>query len=730
MSHQSERSTEKYSPPPSVKKHKLKEEEEKHEVDSRSKTRVYHSDPDRDQVSDEESKKSYYSDDYESPSERSLSPYSRSPSPTPQRQTKRVSSSPPYKTGTVGRRGAQPQHGGRQYASQQLRKGARSRSKEPSPQKDLDLVTKRMLSARLLKINELHNALTELQQRTKDLQKENRILKQLQIRQEKALHRYDDTESEISQLIVRHSNEIHVLRERLRRTQERERAAERRLKDSEEQLQRSQATVTKLKKLVHQKDLGQRDELSRKLDEERGLRQEAERKIKELERSLELSTSSFHRQIVAEKKKTASSQEEARTQQEELERLTIKLKEKERELDAKNIYANRMLKLSQRKDAESGTRQKLLSRNCTVAVQTEDLRSSPDFPTPPPAIADANEYDEYLSLKELNKDPDIEHRPNQETDKVKEKSLDHGQQQMPNVAEENIKPYKDVLKKELKGERAGQSDQKLEEKSPRCGHVQEEVQKWNLETLTNQQAAEEAQRKKEQLLAKMREIDQQNQAPSDNIFNEPNLTNHTSELKNSSTSIFSLTQPDNSTSLNTSRESREGFRRRTDKDSSVATGLGRRALRTQISTDDLAFGNYAPSFGHMASRGISNFTPTPPKEDKMSALEAIGVFSVKKADTEKEKDTGGKDSKKSNLMEQLFGNLATSENIKSSNNMGLLSSPPSINGVRSRREGLHSYNSGSSTPPAPNRSTVHIAESRPAICAIASFDDDIEELTL
>lgn len=103
---------------------------------------------------------------------------------------------------------------------------------------------------------------------------------QLQVRQEKALQRYDDTESEISQLLSRHNNETHVLRERLRRTQERERAAERRLKDSEEQLQRSQATISRLKKLVDQRELGARDELSRRLEEEKARAQEAERKIK------------------------------------------------------------------------------------------------------------------------------------------------------------------------------------------------------------------------------------------------------------------------------------------------------------------------------------------------------------------------------------------------------------------------------------------------------------------
>lgn len=48
--------------------------------------------------------------------------------------------------------------------------------------------------------------------------------------------------------------------------------------------------------------------------------------FKELERNLELSTNSFQRQLAAEKKKTVSAQEEIRALQEELERMTNKLK--------------------------------------------------------------------------------------------------------------------------------------------------------------------------------------------------------------------------------------------------------------------------------------------------------------------------------------------------------------------------------------------------------------------
>jgi len=61
--------------------------------------------------------------------------------------------------------------------------GSRSQSKESAAAaapRDLDLVTKRMLSARLLKINELRNALAELQLHDDELRKENRVLRQVQ----------------------------------------------------------------------------------------------------------------------------------------------------------------------------------------------------------------------------------------------------------------------------------------------------------------------------------------------------------------------------------------------------------------------------------------------------------------------------------------------------------------------------------------------------------------------
>ncbi|XP_017282755.1 lebercilin [Kryptolebias marmoratus] len=787
LSRRSHRSAKKDSRASSSQKHKKNsrdkfrnEDKDESGVESRSKTRTRHSDPDRDQVSGEEGRRSdgsFYSEDYENvtPSERSLSPLSRSlspsPSPTPRRglQAKQISRSSFRKTGGVGRRGvSRPQRPGGLSLIQQHRRGPRSQSKESTPSKDLDLVTKRMLSARLLKINELHNSLSELQQRADELQKENRILKQLQARQERALQRYDDTESEISQLLSRHSNEIHVLRERLRRTQVRERAAERRLKDSEEQLQRSQATVARLKKLVDQRELGAKEELSRRLEEEKTRAQEAERKIKELERSVELSNSSYQRQLVGEKKKTAGAQEEIKNLREELERLSNKLKEKERELDARNIYANRMTKAPVRKEMDSSAKQKVPSRNSTKAVQTEDRSSSLDFPSPPPAISDASEYsqqapNDYLSLKgEFDKvdnhtEPEnvpqnVNERKRKEKDGEKQKEQETEQKQSDqdlNLLNEKAtrrSDGKDNLttssekEKDEDGKRKKTSSlftQKEDDSHWRRGHVQEEVARWNQDSLDNQQSAEEMRRKKEHLLAKMREIDLKNEGAQDAVFAESSPSESrkpTSEFpsprppeQRSRHSVFNHGESEDTVSLHAGV--REGGGRRPGAESGTVTaGAGRRALRSQTSSDKLAFGGYAPSFGHSASQASSGFPPPPPKEDRDSALEDVGLFNLRgtEAGRRLEKD------KKTSLLQQLFGAQAVLVGDASStaNKMEVLNSSPVPNGVRSRREGLLSFSSGSSTPPASSSNTLQVAESKPAVRAIKSFDDEIEELTL
>ncbi|XP_067098384.1 lebercilin [Osmerus mordax] len=766
-SRQSLRSTGKLSET-SFRSHKRdkcrRDQDEKSCASDRARTRTRPPGRDQDRMADGEhrrSSESFYSEDYEnvSPSERTLSPYSRTPSPGPRRRVpaKRVSSSPIHKIG-VRRVLSRPQRGG----LQQQRWGIRSQSKDSAmaPPKDLDLVTKRMLSARLLKINELRNALSELQLRTDELQKENRVLRQLQQRQEKALQRYDDTESEISQLLARHSGETLALRERLRRAQERERAAERRLKEAQEQLQRSQAAVGRLRKLAEQRELGPREELSRRLEQEKANTLENERKIKDLERGVELSSSSYQRQLAAERKKTLSSQEEVRSLQEELERLSNKLKEKERELDTMNIYANRMLKPSPRKDPDNSTRKKAPNRSSTKAVQTEDRKLSLDFPSPPPAISDCNEYseqapDDYLSLKELDEtdrrplvteekkkkeERDQQRKRSKENEKEelksdrKENTLDEKARRLREGWEKEEEERKQRNLKEEENRRRGLVQEEVE----RRGLVQEEVERRNQEALARQEAAEEERRRKEQLLAKLREIDQQNQPPP-RLFSDTDESSGAvvrspprySEPRNQNQSIFSFTEPEEVGGLHGGGKPRGG-----EGEGGILTGMGRRGVRAQPSTDDLAFGSYAPSFGRPAPRG-PGFPPPPPKEEKDAHLGGADIsFGGSEKEREKEKEEVWGTGRKSSLMQQLFGPPSSSHPLvppSSSSQMDVLNSTPNSTAGRSKKDGLFLFDPESprpAAPPPPLLSTLHVAESRPTVRAIPSFDDDIEELTL
>ncbi|XP_072553179.1 lebercilin isoform X2 [Salminus brasiliensis] len=740
---------------------------------ARTRTQETKRDPDQDQISDEEhSRASFYSDDdYEnaSLSDRSFSPQSSSPPAPKAVRTRRVSSSPLHRTGV--RKGVSRRPGPQAYHPQLRSSGLRSQSlSKEAPPKDLDLVTKRLLSARLLKISELKNALSELRSHSDELQRENRLLRQLQLRHEKALQRYSDTESEISQLISRHNNETHTLRERLRRSQERERTAERSYREADAQLQRCRSQLQKLQQLADDQHLGERDELTRKLTHAQAKAQENERRVKELEKNIELSNGSFQRQLASERRKTHDAMQEVQALREEAERLSAKLKEKERELDARNIYANRIKRVASKKESENPNKRKGLISINSKAVQTEDRALSLDFPSPPPAITDGNEFptddqvDDYLSLKVrrpalnqsqrikkeqqsseqrqkevkewrtqvLERELEKQQAQEKETERAFEREREREKEREP-LREKKRESEKENDRSKVEKQRIDQEIDSSEEKGARSrdgwdrgernqkrwsqyqseeeeknSHGQEEEDQWmrDQEVLASQERAEEERQRKEQLLAKMREIDMQTQGQDSDFFSDetgsirspPRL----SEPRNQNASIFSFTEPD------------EGL---------GTPGVGKRggALRTQKTSQELdfAFGSYEPSFGKPASRaGFGHRNQSQPN----GQLPGEGDAGLNLSGLVKER--------KSNLMQQLFGSTASSPPPDPSRKMELLSSagtaklPSGAPSVRRR---------DAETPNGLNiksKSVLQVSESRPAVRAITSFDDDIEEVTL
>lgn len=214
------------------------------------------------------------------------------------------------------------------------------------------------------------------------------------------------------------------------------------------------------------------------------------------------------------------------------------------------------------------------------------------------------------------------------------------------------------------------------------------------EIQANQERSEEERRRKDQLLAKMHEIDMQAQAQDSGFFRDETESTRTLP-RNQNTSIFSFT------------EAHEYL-------STPKTGKRGGALRSQKTNQDLdlTFGSYAPSFGKPAPQaGLGHWSPSQ-TVDQSSGDEKEGMdFS------------GHVKEKKSNLMQQLFGSAALSAPRESPSKMELLSSSstkPSSSGRRRDPE----------TPNRLNRTTLHISEGGLAVRAITTLDDDIEELAL
>ncbi|NXT23515.1 LCA5 protein, partial [Syrrhaptes paradoxus] len=612
---------------------------------------------------------------------------------------------------------------GSKYAASKrgTRWGFRSQSlTRDSPAKDIDLVTKRVLSARLLKINELRNELTELHIKLDELQKENRALKRLQHRQEKALNKFEDTENEISQLLARHNNEIRILRERLRKSQERERATERRLKDSEDELYRTKTALQKLKKLSADKHLAERDDLAKKLAYAESRLEESEKRIKDLEKNLELSGSSFQRELHLKKKKMYEAQEENRVLQEELHQLNQKLKEKERELEAKNIYANRMLKLSPRKDMDIVQRRRANNQNIkkgaqlTKGVQTSGYFSPVEFRPESELVCGEPvnkkegilpKIEKEIHDKEWKEQADL---LRQDQDKEREEKLKRFQEIQ--ALEERVQKLHDEWEREEYDKMKKESSFFLdkEEKTKMEAEIHKpEVERENTDMLEERQ-------KRELLLAKMQEIDRETQ----NVMSvKPTSQVPLINLARKSDSLVKKEKTNQF--IDIPRKVTNGFPVDDSQDDATrAQWPKQRNVRTVNLSSELTFGSYVPSFG----RGSGRPSWLTQKSDNLEE------------NVKENADFNSKKEKKSNLMEQLFGS-STSTILLSKNNdttpfdIDWDSSDTRLVDKKSKvevKEDNELFGEGR------NRTRRHLQHttSKPGVKTLGSLEDEVEEVIL
>ncbi|KAJ7995477.1 hypothetical protein DPEC_G00244960 [Dallia pectoralis] len=251
------------------------------------------------------------------------------------------------------------------------------------PIKSQEDPNKHIRSAQRHCIQELNNKVRELQQQLTDASKENQLLKQLQSRQTVALEHLQMSQNGLPQIMAKHSNEVQALRKLLRKACIRRESLSRHLRHTEKELLNTKDALNRLQLFSKDCSLEERVELSHRLNLVTVDLDGKSKRIQDLERNLELSQISFNRHLAAESRKTSEARELSDYLQKQINKLTQKIRERERELDIHNIYAHRFQKSCNAK----GSRE-------TKSVQTDNSSPLPYMPLPKPESTRRLEYQE------------------------------------------------------------------------------------------------------------------------------------------------------------------------------------------------------------------------------------------------------------------------------------------------------------------------------------------------
>nr|XP_035975039.1 lebercilin-like protein isoform X1 [Halichoerus grypus] len=248
-----------------------------------------------------------------------------------------------------------------------------------------DAMTHRILSARLHKIKELKNELGDIHRKLEATVIENQFLKQLQLRHLKAIGKYENSQNNLPQIMAKHQNEVKNLRQLLRKSQEKERNASRKLREADSELLRTKDALQALQKLSEDKNLAEREELTQRLSVLTTKTEANDKKIQSLEKQLRLNNRAFNRQLAIETRKTLAAQAATKTLQMEIKRLQQKLKEKDRELEIRNIYTSRILKNLHDKEDDlkvSSTKSVQADRSFSLtSMKHQETQKSEDAPS-------------------------------------------------------------------------------------------------------------------------------------------------------------------------------------------------------------------------------------------------------------------------------------------------------------------------------------------------------------
>ncbi|RDD37540.1 Lebercilin-like protein [Trichoplax sp. H2] len=390
--------------------------------------------------------------------------------------------------------------------------------------KPKDFVAQQLLNANRSVITELQDKLADMKRQIKDLKEENKILKNVQQRQSKALTKYEGQDAELPSLIQNHMREVNNLRERLRKTQENLQTSQQQMKEKDDRLWKLEDKNKKLKVLVEDNNLAEREKLSTEVDELKQKLADRDKKIMDLEKSKELEINFKNRDMKEQGKRFKHTQQTLDSALQENRQLQHALKEKERELDLLNIYSVRQSKgngklLTDRSEKDTidsilSTSLKHGSHNIQKEREEIEKRLAKE--------KEKQKEEEKLRQEELRRKEEEEKRRQKELDEQRkleqERRYRHDEQLRRDEEERRAKLEAERQEEERRRRRLEDERRQIDEEEKRQREererrqreedaqrrqVEEERMRQEEERLAAEKAAEER-RKKDELLARLR----------------------------------------------------------------------------------------------------------------------------------------------------------------------------------------------------------------------------------
>ncbi|XP_078264727.1 lebercilin-like protein [Rhinoraja longicauda] len=318
----------------------------------------------------------------------------------------------------------------------------KSKTQSTTMEQACDSVTRHILSARLNKTKELKNEVYDLQRELENARLENRLLRQLQFRHMKALVKFENEQNNLPQLLARHESEVQMLKEMLRKSKEQDRCVSKQLKEAELELWKTRSSQLKLKTICDNRNLEERDELTLKLTELTRKLEIDQQKIQDLEKILELKGKSFNHQLATEHRKTREALDQIKKLQLEQRHLNQMLTDKERLLDARNIYVNR--------NTKNNTSTPRHKANVAKAIQTEEFISPINLSlhTVLPTLEKKAVHSEKEPLKEVD-DEDSRASKRQQKKEKEESEIQLEAEKLRKEYEQAERRWKEMVEKDI-----------------------------------------------------------------------------------------------------------------------------------------------------------------------------------------------------------------------------------------------------------------------------------------